>query len=268
MGVPPGLTQDNYPLQGTIELHTTIGDFVVPLYRLENFIDQGTEILRNNRTFTQTYDSLDLMLEKAMAQKFFFSGRLVLQRQRAHHLSKEFPPWHFFPLNYFFMDPQWNYSFRENKLYGFLAKGPGTSEFPAPEWQLKFGGSYRLPWRMGLGAFLRYQQGRPFTLNGNCIGCYTFPFAVFFNVEPLGKRTLDNVFTLDLKVDKEIRLRSSRSLDLILEIMNATNSNPILQRGGGLGRVENFVYKPNPNLNRAFQYLSPRVLRLGLRYSF
>ncbi len=78
----------------------------------------------------------------------------------------------------------------------------------------------------------------------------------------------DNIFTLDLKVDKEFRLGDYGRFDLILEIFNLTNSNPVIRRATFLGGIVDGVYVPNPNLNRIQQFLSPRVLRLGLRYSF
>jgi hypothetical protein len=86
-------------------------------------------------------------------------------------------------------------------------------------------------------------------------GCGGF----FCYVEPWEKRRYDNLFTLDLKVDKEITLSDYGRLDLIVEIFNATNSNTVLRR---------VQFLEDPNLNGILEFLPPRVARLGLRYSF
>ncbi len=86
-------------------------------------------------------------------------GGLVLQQQKAHNLSKDFPPWFFFPRSFFALDPQWNYGVLENEPYG-----AGT---PYTEWQLKLSGAYLLPWDFSLGAFMRYEQGGALTSFGD-----------------------------------------------------------------------------------------------------
>jgi len=256
---PFDLTPDAFQPNGTAEFHTPLGDFVVPLFSFPDFADFGTGILRNNNDYTQSYDSLDLMLEKAMANNFMLSGGVVFQRQRGHNYSEDFPPFLFLhPTgSVSFVIPGINYGVLENHPYFVFSKGL----FLYSGWQLKFGGAYRFPLDIGVGAFLRYQQGYPYVLLA------LVPFFTSF-VEPVGERRHDNVFTLDLKLNKEFRLQNYGSIDLILEILNVTNANTVIARNGFLGVFADDAFQPNQDLGTILQFQPPRVLRLGVRYTF
>jgi hypothetical protein len=209
------------------------------------------------------------MLDKGWAHNLRFGGGLVFQRQRQHNLSKDLPTWFLLPNNILVLGPEWNYSVLENQPYVVFAK-QGRVIYPYSEWQLKFNGAYRFRQHVGLGAVLRYQQGYPYVLTGvtereNAV----FPFTGFFLVEPVGKRRLDNIFTLDLRVVKEFSVKAYGAVELILEVFNLTNSNPVLLRRGVLGRVhKDSTFEPNPQVGLIRQVLSPRLIRIGFRYNF
>jgi hypothetical protein len=40
---------------------------------------------------------------------------------------------------------------------------------------LKISGYYQLPWELGVGAFVRYQQGYPYVISGAVIDGSAFP---------------------------------------------------------------------------------------------
>jgi len=93
----------------------------------------------------------------------------------------------------------------------------------------------------------------------------------FFFVEPFGKRRHGNIFTLDLRLDKEFHLKDYGRADLTLEIFNVTNANTVIARDNFLGFYsfqDSAFEDPSPDLNKILQFLSPRVFRLGFRYSF
>jgi len=265
VGVPDGLTPDTYVFTGTTTIHTTFGDFDVPFFDLPNFTYTGTTLLRNNRIYNQTYNGFELMLEKGWAHNLRFSGGLILQRQLQHNLAEDLPTWFHLPNNILVLGPEFNYSVLEDQPYAVSSK----LQAPYSEWQFKFNGAYRFPWDLSLGAVLRYQQGYPYVLSGRRSQVNVFPFTNTFLVEPYGKRRLDNIFTLDLRLDKEFSLKEYGKFNLILEVFNVTNSNPVLERYTALGDIsEDLTYEPDPQLGRILQVLSPRILRLGVRYSF
>ena len=68
----------------------------------------------------------------------------------------------------------------------------------------------------------------------------------------------DDVHVLDLRVEKEIRLREA-GVVFGMDVFNATNESYVLQRQGSLGRA---------NGDFVTEVLSPRVFRLGARVSF
>jgi hypothetical protein len=128
---------------------------------------------------------------------------------------------------------------------------------------LKLSGVYQFPWDISAGAFARYQQGYPYVLFGrindpslnNALGTSNH----LFLVEPFGSRRFDNIFTLDLQMEKGFDFGSYGRLALSANLFNVTNTNAIIRRQRRLGAN---------TFNRIEENISPRALRLGIRYSF
>jgi hypothetical protein len=80
-----------------------------------------------------------------------------------------------------------------------------------------------------------------------------------FLVEPFGSRRYDDIFTLDLQFEKGFDIGSYGRLNLTANLFNVTNTNTIIRRQR---RVNASTF------NSIEENISPRALRLGIRYSF
>jgi hypothetical protein len=78
-------------------------------------------------------------------------------------------------------------------------------------------------------------------------------------VEEFGSRRFDNIFTMDLQFEKGFDFGNYGRLAVSANLFNVTNTNSVIRRT----RTVNSV-----NLNRIDELISPRALRLGVRYSF
>jgi hypothetical protein len=78
-------------------------------------------------------------------------------------------------------------------------------------------------------------------------------------VEPFGDRRFDNIFTLDLQFEKGFDFGNYGRLAVSANLFNVTNTNTVVRR---LRNVS------STSFNRIDELISPRALRLGVRYSF
>jgi hypothetical protein len=126
-------------------------------------------------------------------------------------------------------------------------------------WVAKLSGMYALPWGVNTSAFLNARDGFPFNRTvlspvdrGGRLG------QVSLLVEPWATQRLDDMLTLDAKIEKRFafgRLGVTPSVD----VFNLGNANTVL------GRQAN---QSNSNANRVLEVLAPRVVRVGLRMTF
>ncbi len=264
--VPFGITSSDFVPAGTYTANTILGRFDVPYFVLGKEHD-GRLVLRNVNDYKTSYDGLDLVVRKRMSDNFMLNGSLSLQRQKASYdggdslayniddggvLGQTFP-----------FDPS-NLPFLDGQTYAFAPLASGKAGvYPFAEWQLKISGVYQLPFDISAGAFARYQQGYPFVLFGTIFDPSLAGSLATVNhlvlVEPFGSRRFDNVFTLDLQLGKSFELGQYGKINLAADIFNVTNTNTVIRRTRNVNSV---------NLNRIDEVISPRVLRLGLRYNF
>ncbi|HEY7160689.1 MAG TPA: hypothetical protein VH815_05485, partial [Acidobacteriota bacterium] len=154
--------------------------------------------------------------------------------------------------------------FLKDQPYAFAAGGSGKSGvYPYSEWQLKVSGVYQFPWDVSVGAFGRYQEGYPYVIFGSfadntlsgALGTSTHRILL----EPFGSRRFDNIFTLDLQFEKGFDLSNYGRLSLMANLFNVTNTNTVIRRVRSAS---------SGTFNQIEENISPRALRLGLRYSF
>jgi hypothetical protein len=135
--------------------------------------------------------------------------------------------------------------------------------YPYSEWHLKLSGVYQFPWDMSVGAFMRYQQGYPYVLFGAVrdatLGAALGTSRHLILVEPFGSRRYDNMFNLDLQVEKGLDFGRYGSLTLAATVFNLTNTNTVVRRNREVSTT---------SLNTIGENISPRALRLGIRYNF
>jgi hypothetical protein len=265
--VPLGIGPEDFTLGGIFKRDTPIGEFSFPYFVLSREHD-GVGTLNNLDDYSQRYHGMEIHLRKRMSHNFMINSILLFQWQRASYDGGD-------SISYIFPDGglfgSWQsfnptgIPFVDNKLYGYSSEGAGKSgQFPYSEWTLKVGGTYLFPKDISAGCFVRFQQGYPYVLMTALPGTtfdklYGITGPVLSLVEPLGSRRYENVFTLDLKLDKAWDLGSYGRLNTTIDLFNVTNSNAVLRRNRDiLSMTFNSIQEVN----------LPRLIRFGIRYSF
>lgn len=264
--LPVGVSQSAYVPAGTFTANTILGNFSVPIYTLPEAQD-GTAILTNIHDYTTDYNGVDIAVHKRMSRNFMVDTSLTLQRQKAHYSGGDSSAFYIgdggIQGSTFPFDPT-SLPFLNNQPYAFAPLGSGKSGvFPYSEWQWKFSGVYQFPRDISVGAFVRYQQGYPFVLFGR-ISDDTLSGVLgtsrhLFLVEPFAGRRFDNIFSVDLQFEKGFELGSYGRLNFTANVFNLTNANTVIRRQAEV---------VSTSLNSIDEVISPRAVRLGVRYSF
>jgi hypothetical protein len=265
--VPVDVSASDYVQEGTQTFNTTLGTFTVPLFRYHGANTAGTLEWTNIEDYSQTYHGIDINARKRMSNNFMLFASMVLQNQTASYDSPTAANWiiddgaisgQAFPGN-----PA-NAALLDGEPYAYAPGGSGKSGvFPFSEWQFKLSGVYQFGWDISVGGFARYQQGYPFVLfatttdPGLAAALGTSRSLVL--VEKIGDRRFDNIFTLDLQFEKGFEIGSYGRLALSANVFNVTNTNTVIRRQRQVEAT---------TLNRIDELISPRALRLGIRYSF
>ncbi len=150
----------------------------------------------------------------------------------------------------------------------FIVQSAGSGAFAdvliQSSWSGNLNGLYQVtpdqPWGFNVSANLTAREGYPLP--------YTYALRTGDGVartvvvsasEELDAIRADDVFTADLRVEKDIPFSSNLSGTLSLDAFNLFNDNFVLQRDRSLQA---------PTANFLTQSLSPRIFRLGFRLSF
>jgi hypothetical protein len=258
---PFGVSTSDYVPGGTALTATTpLVAFSVPYFVL-GFTQDGTAIYTNIKDYNQTYNGVDIVVRKRMSHNFQLNGSLTVQKQTGHYhggdsLARQINA---FPGSVYAFDPT-NLPFIQGQSYAYSGR---AGIYPYSEWNLKVSGIYQFPRDIHVAAYLRYQQGYPYVLLGK-INDSTLQ--AFYNtpvrrimVEPFGSRRFDNKFLVDLKFEKGFEIGHYGRLTSIVDLFNVTNSNTVIRRKSFIGTAA---------FNQISEVLSPRAVRLGIRYSF
>ncbi len=142
--------------------------------------------------------------------------------------------------------------------------GPFTDVLIQSTWSANLNGLYQVapdrPWGFNVAGNLFAREGYPlpYTYSTSVPGrsTSTINAAVVNNVDDF---RADNIYTLDLRLEKDMAFTDNLSGILSLDAFNVTNENYILQRDRSLeARTANFVTES----------LSPRIYRLGFRLNW
>lgn len=264
--VPNGISASDFVVSQIFHMDTDLGTFDVPVYTLP-FTQDGSLIVTNANDYKTKYDGVDITARKRMSNNFMVNAGLTLQKQKANYDGGDSLAFYIgdggLTGQIYPFDPT-NLPFLNNQPYAFAPLGSGKSGvYPYSEWQLKLSGVYQFPWDINVGAFGRYQQGYPYVLIGR-INDPTLNAALgtsshLFLVEPFGSRRFDNIFSLDLQMEKGVDFGNYGRLTFSANLFNVTNTNTVIRRQRRVGAS---------TFNKIEENISPRALRLGVRYSF
>jgi hypothetical protein len=254
---PYGVTTSDFVPAGTYRVDTVLGNFAVPYFTL-GFEQDGSALIINNKDLRLAYDGIDITARKRMSRNFMLDGAVTFQNQNGHYNGGD--SLGFVTTGVVAFDPT-NLPFLEGRPYAYSASGNNSRINLFTNWDAKLAGMYQFPWNFATAVYLRYQQGSPFILLGVVedpnLRAFYGPRHIIM-VEPIGSRRMDNIFTIDLQIEKIFNLKEA-NLSVILSLFNLTNANTVLHRNNVLDEK---------NLNRIGAVLSPRVARIGITLSY
>ncbi len=131
--------------------------------------------------------------------------------------------------------------------------------FTNAKWLVKASGMYTLPlWDIGLAGFYNLRQGYPFPQAVRTPSRANRAGTVDVLLEPLGELRLDNLYTLDFRVDKTFQFGKMKMVPG-LDIFNVTNVNTVLARRRLQGAAD---------AGNISGIVAPRVMRFGVRVTW
>jgi hypothetical protein len=138
------------------------------------------------------------------------------------------------------------------------ASGSKGEVFIHSKWQFNVNGLYQLPWGVNVAGNVLGRQGYPtiyYHRVGNPDGFTTFIYIKPFEVD---RFRYPNVYMFDGRIEKEVTLQRA-NVTLLMEGFNLFNRAYTLQRQSRIG---------TPTTNQVREILSPRIIRIGARFTF
>jgi hypothetical protein len=130
--------------------------------------------------------------------------------------------------------------------------------FTNAKWLFKASGLYTAWWDIGIAANFQYRQGFPFPQAVQSPTRANGAGRANVLLDTMGDVRFDDLYVLDLKVDKAFRFGTFRIIPS-LDIFNATNANTVLARR----RIQNAA-----NGNYISGIVAPLVMRFGVRVNW
>jgi hypothetical protein len=234
----------------------------IPVYSLG--FQPVWSVITNIPNYKQTYKGLELTATKRMSNRWMLRGNISLNDWTQSVGANSFA------------DPT-----RLRNAFGCstcngadVVQGSGTGSgakggiYINSKWQYNLTGVYQIPVvETSFGFNLTGRQGYPELYVHRVLVPYPDE-SVFKQVlvsdHPISTRN-KNLKNLDLRLAKDLRFFHSAGLTISLDAFNVLNSNTILQRNTRLYRSGSSVNAQAANIT---EIQSPRVLRLGARFTF
>jgi len=126
--------------------------------------------------------------------------------------------------------------------------------------QFKLQGTVRLPFGILFSSYFRAMSGRRYTrlIRSSDLGLDLNQGNVTINAEPRGSRGLPAQYILDLRVEKEFRVKDLFRIGLLADMFNVFNANTATS-------VETLSSSPSYTFEEVTGILDPRIVRLGIR---
>jgi hypothetical protein len=230
-----GLSSGDYrPVTRSFNCGNTSCDqptYAVTYYELP-FTIPGRDVL-TNRDYDRTHEGWEFTVRRRLARRWMLNGSLGLNDTRQHIREYE-DPTNVASLN----------GAQDNDLNS--------------RWVAKLTGMYALPAGIRVAGFFHARQGYPFGRTIRSPARSGGIGRVNVNLDRFGSVRLDNLVTLDVRVEKTFTMSQVRAT-ASLDVFNLGNANTVLQREG----VQNLA-----TANAVVEILAPRIARIGIRLAF
>jgi hypothetical protein len=204
----------------------------------------------------------DLVLNKRLSNKWMMNASVTYQMQKVYWGDA-------------YTDPtnKWAY---DGSVYA-MTMGGTSGKVDASffsRWMFKVGGLYQLPWDVNLSGTLSAHEGSfvgesfgvsDTTLPNTRSQSNSLPTTTYDNRVRLG-----DVWTIDLKLEKALKLTEAGRVYFSVDMFNAMNSRIVLRQYSnsyGTFRVnDGYWAKPGTNNNKPNEIMNPFVFRFGVRF--
>jgi len=214
------------------------------------------------------YWGFDVVLNKRLSNKWMLNGSFTYQIQKAHYGERG--EGYFDPTNIWALDG--------NDSAAFIGGASGIlNQYTNARWLIKVGGLYQLPFDINVSANVNIREGwiiretfryRNFQLpNAESI-------SFDLDMNEFGSNRLPVSLMLNLKIEKMLRLGDNGRIYLMADIFNLPNMDTVLRRQQKwhgtytLNTDGSETWVPNVNDYAVDAVMNPRVLRLGVRFTF
>ena len=267
---PTGVTRADYiqggTVDGTLPPQFGGGTYSQPWFELGPDVTVPPGYFWTNRAsgYDQTYDGVDLVLTKRLSSRWMMRGSFTYNVNKQHNSGNGcVDPTNTVPgQSADTGNPSTGYTAENCADGSFVAtrstgSGAKDSVFLNSKWQFNINGMYQFPMNWNVAASIFGRQGYPVVPFRRTVGDDGYVRdVVAVSTDDL---RYDNVFELDLRVEKMIPITQTANVTLSADLFNVTNENTVLQRFNRLNRS-------NTGLIKEIQ--SPRIWRFGARVSF
>jgi hypothetical protein len=214
------------------------------------------------------YMGLDIIFNKRLSNKWMLTGSFTIQHQALHYGDK----------GYWNNTNLWAVEGQSYAAYMGGASGK-INQYTYSRWLFKVGGLYQLPYDINFSFTFQAREGWVIRER-----LYFYDYAIpnvrnrgrWLYLNKFGDDRLDTFYKLDIRIEKVLKSGDFGKIYLMLDFFNALNStheNRRYQKDWG----EFYYYGTNDARNyfRAYgeaytlnEVLNPRVMRVGIRFTF
>jgi hypothetical protein len=248
VGIPvDAYTPQTFNDPGPDNLVNTGDDRPITLYNVQSAYRGKNVAFHTNFPGTQRYKGLELSVSKRMADRWQLMGSYVWSRLDGDLV----------------VDPN-----NPNQTISANATGRGANDQPHA---IKILGAYQAPWRVTVGFNYQGLSGLP---TDRQFRASLTQGSTTVRAEPRGTYRADFLNLMSLKVDKIFPLHAHAQIAAFLEVHNLTNTNAAQGSIGTLTQAYtsqaafDAAKATTSYFGRVQEIVAPRILKLGVKYTF
>jgi len=261
---PTGVTSADYTQYETVSGTLPDGTpYSAPVYELAPGVATPPGYVFTNRPdYYRTYDGVDLVLTKRLADKWMMRGSLTWNDSKQNVGANGcVDPTNTVPgqsgdTN----NPQTKYTgatCSDGIVAPTSADNHKIGVFMNSTWQFNVNGLYQLPMNFNVAASVFGRQGYPINWYVRQVGADGYVRDV--SVSDLNSQRYPSMFEWDLRLEKVIPITATSNITLSADMFNVTNQNTILEE------INRLNIATTGNIS---EIQSPRIWRFGARISF
>lgn len=210
----------------------------------------------NRPDFNSTYQGVELLLTKRLANRWMARGSFVWNVNKQHVGANACAD----PSNVLTSSTVNAQTCRDNDIVAIQSAGSGSkgSVFLNSKWQFNIVGMYQLPLGFNIAANLFGRQGYPINYFRRSSGA-TDRLTRNVVVVAADDHRYKNAFEVDLRAEKVVTIFQNATLTLSADLFNLLNENTVLQRQNRLNLASTQTIR---------EIQSPRIWRFGARLAF